>query len=144
MMFRSTSEIKSGSRLPYFVIFALLFSQNAIAFNDCKHDSKSDSDISPTAHNQTPSIAQDKSIEHCHLNKNKHNADTQAANKSTYSASCCDKPCAHCQLVSIYIDNGFKQSDYNFQRPAGKEISVYPDLKYVSHKTEPIIPPPIS
>jgi len=147
MMFYGINEKKSGSLLSYFIIFTLLFSQSAIAFNDCKHALKSDSDMSSTAHDQGHLTAQDKLTEHCHLKKTKHNADTQITSESASNASaaCCDKPCAHCQVLNTYMYNDFTQSDYNFELlSTGKERFIYPDLKYVSHKTEPLIPPPIS
>ena len=146
MMFCGINEKENGSLLSYFIIFTLLFSQSAIASYDCKHALKSDSDMSSTVHNQSHLTAQDKLTEHCHLKKTKHNTNTQVTSESASNvpAACCDKPCAHCQVLNTYMYNGFTQSDYNFELSTDKKRSIYPDLKYVSHKTEPLIPPPIS
>lgn len=129
--------------ISYFVVCILVFSQNVIAYNGCKHSSgTTTTSFSITENSNT--VGQDESTSHCHSSSTEDNPDITPANDSKCNFSCCDSGCLHCQVYSAHVYIEFKPGVFNFEQPANNELRTFSKLNYISHNSKPIIPPPIS
>jgi len=129
--------------ISYFVVGVLIFSQNVIAYNGCKHSTDTTTASFSITENSN-AAGQEESTSHCHTSSTEDNSEIKLANDSTCDFSCCDSGCLHCQVYSAHVYIEFKPGGFNFEQPVDKELRKFSELNYISHNSKPIIPPPIS
>jgi len=121
----------------------LIFSQNAMAFNCCKHLTSTTIDSLSTIQNLNK-FSQEEPTSPCHSSNAEDHSETKPANGSTCDFYCCESSCLHCQVYGAHIYIELTPEGGNFERPAGKESRIFSELNYTFQNPKPIIPPPIS
>jgi len=143
MLFSNKNVKKRLSLISYFVAAALIFSQNVMAFNGCKHSSSTATDSLSTTQNSNKA-GREAPASPCHSSRTEDHSETNLANDSICDFSCCDSGCLHCQVYSAHIYIEFKPGGFNFELPADKELRIFPELNYTYQNPKPLTPPPIS